>query len=174
MPDLLMWVGEEHYRWPHEFFDEAERVGVSKRVPREAVPYIVPGETRLALIHPRAIVEATAKPYEVYDLAVELALEYAPLPEQGEYDDWAIDYANEHLMDSEWHHTMELIRLLADAEFAGGLDWLEEKYGIEYHPGVFMFTYLTGVQYVLRSGESKLPADLRGTGAEAVRVEYGD
>lgn len=168
--DLLMWVGEEHYEWPHDFYNEARRIGVSKRIPATAIPYISPGETRLALVHPKAIVSVTADSLTLRDLAVELAGEFV-IPPEPLQDDWAVSYAEDYLLADDGH-TLDLHRLLAAAEQRDQLRRIEEKYGIAYRPGVFMYTYLTGIQYVLKPGEEDLPPGLDGLGIEAVRVEY--
>jgi hypothetical protein len=50
----LMWVGENNYKTPGHFINEARHVGISKRIaqiPREAVP----GKTWIALAHKKAV-----------------------------------------------------------------------------------------------------------------------
>lgn len=53
--DLLMWVGESHYKDPEEFIEEAKKMGANKRIPKTNPPVIDPLRTRVFLIHPRAI-----------------------------------------------------------------------------------------------------------------------
>jgi hypothetical protein len=55
--DLLMRVGQTHYETPHDFISEAVRLGISKAIPlsqRQQAPNIVPGQTRMWLVHPDA------------------------------------------------------------------------------------------------------------------------
>ena len=55
--DLLMRVGQSHYETPHDFISEAVRLGISKAIPlsqRQEPPEIVPGQTRMWLVHPDA------------------------------------------------------------------------------------------------------------------------
>jgi hypothetical protein len=55
--DLLMRVGQTHYDTPHDFISEAVRLGISKAIPlsqRQQAPNVVPGQTRMWLVHPDA------------------------------------------------------------------------------------------------------------------------
>jgi hypothetical protein len=53
----LIWVGEQHYKTPHSFMEEAARMGVSRRI--TAVPRdFVLGETWVLLGHRKAIEKA--------------------------------------------------------------------------------------------------------------------
>lgn len=54
-PDMLMWVGRDFYPTHRDFAEEARTHGANKRIPSiGAPPPIVPGFTRLFLVHPRA------------------------------------------------------------------------------------------------------------------------
>ena len=54
-PDLLMWVGGDFYQTPEAFAEEARLHGVNKRIPSVGEPpLVVPGITRLFLVHPSA------------------------------------------------------------------------------------------------------------------------
>lgn len=175
--DLLMWVGAgTAYPWPNDFSDEAFAMGVSKRVNRKAIPEIVPGETRLALIHPRAIVRVTAEGMDLYNLAWELASEYESRKIEGLTDQEMDEYVTQHLICLEENKSMSrLTFLLREAEKVNDLKRLEEKYGIEYSPGVFGFCYLTAVHYCLRDDESEIPEDLEDVaGIKAVRMDYSE
>lgn len=60
--DMLMYVGSTHYKTPEDFIAEVKSIGLSKAFPmgKDSIPTIVPGVTRLFLIHPNAItVEVT-------------------------------------------------------------------------------------------------------------------
>lgn len=172
MSDLLMFVGQESYPWPNDFAEEAERIGPSKKVSRASIPYIEPGQARLVFVHPRAIVNVTAEGMNLFDLACELALEYEEGLDYASEDDLR-DFICGYVLSEENEGVSILTHFLRNADIARDLGRLEEKYGIEYHPGVFGFSYVTGLQYVLRDEETELPDDLRGIeGIEAVRVEY--
>lgn len=171
MSDIAMWVGEDSYPWPSDFADEAKRLGVSKQVPRTAIPQIEPGVSRLVLIHPRALISVHAEGMTLVDLATELEGTIC-----GNYDtlDESRAYALEYLIDSETGRNLpEMVNLLRIAEMENLLKDLEEKYKIEYEPGFLGFTYLTGIQWVAPKNADRLPPDLVGIpGIEAVRIEY--
>jgi len=173
--DLCMFVGENHYPWPNDFSEEAQRVGVSKRVSRKSIPHIVPGETRLVLIHPKAIVKVTAEGMGLWDLAAELVLEHI-VHAKGYGEDWLDRFILGNIFDEQaGEYTSGLTRMLRAAERAKDLKRIEEKYGIEYFPGVFGWCPLSGIQYVAKSDdETELPPDLAGvSGIEIVRMDYG-
>lgn len=52
--DILMWVGKEYYKTPEEFIEEAQTMGVSKKIQLTTPPVIMGGVTKLYLIHPHA------------------------------------------------------------------------------------------------------------------------
>lgn len=56
--DVWDWIGQQHYRSPADFVEEARRYGVSRRLPanREIAEKLGP-ESLLILLHPRAHVE---------------------------------------------------------------------------------------------------------------------
>jgi hypothetical protein len=60
--DLLLWVGAEYYPTIADFIVEGSRHGFSKRVPthREADYSVLTSDSRILLVHPRAIVTGTA------------------------------------------------------------------------------------------------------------------
>jgi hypothetical protein len=196
--DIAMCVGLESYPWPHDFSEEAETQGVSKAIPRKAVPYIEPGKTRLVLIHPRACVYVTTPGMSVIDLGLELLNEYVvgtenePPPEikkemvsrwitspEAAMDDWVLAAVYDRLVDIESDpdtvkNKLGMCYYLREAARVNDLARFEEKYGIKYGLGFFGYTFATGLQYVAKDDEEELPDDLKGTGAEIVRVEYDD
>lgn len=169
--DIAMWVGENSYPWPSDFTDEARRLGVSKQVPRTAIPAIEPGVSRLVLIHPRALISVCADGMTLIDLGAELE---NTLIGECETLDESRAYAYEYLIDPETgRNLLEMVKLLKVAEMENLLKNLEKKYEIKYRPGFIGYTYLTGIQYIAKADEDCLPLDLVGIpGIEAVRVEY--
>lgn len=153
--DLMMWVGKEYKLY--EFIEEARRQGVSKRIPKNMIPEITPGESRLFLVYPEAVILTKAT---YYLLALDLR---------------AFGYLNDRIVDSlqdEFPHPeyMELTEIvkpdvislrialehLKEAKL-GCYNNLLDEYEIDFHPGIFGYTYLTGVQYVLWEDENGLP-----------------
>jgi hypothetical protein len=53
-PDLLMFIGATYYPTPDDFVKEAIRLGVNKRIPNTNPPLVIPGITKLYLVHPAA------------------------------------------------------------------------------------------------------------------------
>lgn len=163
LPDWAMVVGEQFYPWPSDFFIEAQAQGVSKALP-EVLPY-EPGKTRLICQHPRACVTVHADGMNLYDLAVELADEY-----------WSSDDETiQKLIDPETgYNTLFMIATLHEAQRHNDLDRLESKYGLEWGLGFFMYVYITGLQYVAKTGEVELPPEWQNKGVEIVKAEYMD
>ena len=63
---MLMWIGKEHYKTPHDWTAESNRMGVSRRV--ATIPKgLVLGKTWVLVAHPEAIVK-TEKVQEPGDL----------------------------------------------------------------------------------------------------------
>lgn len=155
MTDLLMWVGEQHYPWPHDFSDEVKAVGLSKRVAESAIPLIEPGRTRLAVIHPKVFVEL-AEGRSIEELAGDLGL---TLPE---------------VEDGITAEQIGRALALLETSDTKAYENLVERMGISYHPGIFGYVWLTGIQYVCRQGEEDAPEELKGLGVEAVRMDYHD
>jgi len=57
--DLLMWIGEIFYPTSESFIKEVRRHGLNKRIrTSQTVPVVVPGLTRVYLMHPKAIAES--------------------------------------------------------------------------------------------------------------------
>jgi hypothetical protein len=172
VPDLLMMVGKEKYNL-YTYVTEALRDGVSKRISLTAlVPEMMPGVTNLYLWFPEVIPMVTAKGLGITDLVDDLH-------KQGLLDKTTLDWAELQ----EWDPT-EL--LLPDDFVAPGTlkiamaiqqdprvrRELEEKYKIQWQGGVFMYSPLGKVRYILKKGETELPEHLRPYAhlIEAVRV----
>ena len=56
--DILMWVGESYYKTPESFIKECQTMGISKKISSKSTPpRIIPGITKLYVVHPRALKE---------------------------------------------------------------------------------------------------------------------
>lgn len=53
--DLIMHVGASHYPTPEDFIKECKHQGLNKRIPKNNIPDVYPGKTRLFVIHPNAV-----------------------------------------------------------------------------------------------------------------------
>lgn len=153
--DLLMFVGKEFYRL-HQFISEAQNQGVSKRIPESMIPSIIPGRTRLFLAYPEVIV--LTSDYRNLTKAL-LALGYigASLIEDWDQTTWIEDPATYIPTDM---LTVRIALELCETEHPEKYAELVQKYSVSYQPGIFAFTYLTGIQYVCKDGEENLPNHL--------------
>lgn len=170
MSDIAMCIGQEHYPWPSDFSDEAKSLGVSKQIPRTAIPSIDPGKSCLVLIHPHVLISVNTPGMTLIDLGIELE---GDLCRKVYTLDGARAWVMENLIDAETGHSkLCFIDLLKQAELESKLKRYEEKYNIKYHYKFIGYTYLTGIQYVAKDSESQLPPKLEGKGIEAVRIKY--
>ncbi len=148
--DVIMWAGENNYS-VSEFINEARKMGVSKRIPRNSIPEgIVPGRSRLFIKHKKAIVSGI----DLDDLLKELNL-YPFLPE----------------------HMLQLVMQLEqiredDPEY---FYKLVGEHELTWSPGVIGYSYISSIQYVVEEGEEGLPKDLAHIKyLEPVKMEYAD
>jgi len=152
--DIFMWAGEEHYT-VGAFIREADRLGVSKRIPRTAIPEgIVPGQSRILIKHRQAIVHGNLK-----DLLRKLDeasyLHHCELPN----DMLRLVLFLETLKEKDFDIWQELV----------------EGYELTWSPGVIGYSYITSIQYIAYDDEKELPEDLQNIeGVEIVRIEYVD
>lgn len=172
--DIKMYAGEEHYT-VGEFIREARDIGVSKRIPKTAIPEgIVPGVSRIFIAHNKAILICTAG--DIRDLADDLTdLDLLNSETKGFFElvePWGVE-AGELLPDDFVPEQMiNLVMAFEDVEPDISRE-LIKKYGIEFQPGIIGWSYLTGLQYVLPKGENELPAELAHIEhLEPVYVEY--
>lgn len=90
--DLLMRVGQTHYPEPQDFIEEAVRLGISKAIPlstRQEPPDIIPGQTRMWLVHP----DACEYGWGVIGFAYLQEIVYTE-PKDGNVPDWVQDHAD--------------------------------------------------------------------------------
>lgn len=172
--DLLMQVGADNYTIP-QFEAEARRDGVSKRIAITSVPEgIVPGVSRLFLWHPQAI-PLTSKGY----LALVNSLVGDGLLDQDVYDNLTEEEESwcpsDYLLPDDFvpARVLEVTRALHNAPPKVRASY-EEFFEINWQGGVFMYTILGNLEYVVRKGETDVPDDVARLGniVKAVRVRY--
>lgn len=163
MIDLIMWVGEEHYT-VSSFIEEATKIGVSKRIPKNSIPEgIVLNRSRLFIKHRRAIVQGDAErardEYSMDDLIDTLsttrAMSYYQLPQ----DMLGLIISLESIEENEPEFWKKLVK----------------DYGLTWSPGVIGYAYITGIQYIAGENETGLPEELIHLEGyvEPIRITYG-
>ena len=161
MKGILKYVGKEHWPWPRQHISETMHRGPSIRasqVPDLDTPYPV------GFIHPRGTF--TVKGMALEDLWQELANEgYLP------YMDKPVeDFVQDGLPTLLFIDALEGLERIDPGDFARIVD----KYGIEFHPALTHYSYITGVQVVVgKDGEhmDKVQAlKAKGIDAEPVIV----
>jgi hypothetical protein len=163
--DIIMWVGEEHYT-VREFIEEAKQMGVSKRIPRTAIPEgIVPGESRIFIKHHKAIVHCN----DLVGLGEELGI-----PIEQDIED-SLD-PDTPLPENMLRLVMELDEIRSDSHELYDAIAGELSYDVWYSPGVIGYSYITGLQYVAYDDEDDLPENLQHMShlVEPVRVVYDE
>ena len=141
MKGILKYVGKEHWPWPRQHISETMHRGPSIRasqVPDLDTPYPV------GFIHPRGTF--TVKGMALEDLWQELANEGHLLYPDSPAEDYIQDGLPTLLLIDE----MEALEQLKPDEF----ERIVDKYGIEFHPALTHYSYITGVQVVVgKDGE---------------------
>jgi hypothetical protein len=171
-PDYLFRVGEEHYKWPGEFTDEAKIAGPSKRIPKEVGTDYVPLQSRMGFVHARAQVTVHADGMALHDLALKLWMEHmseiGQTPDADLFDPVALE-----LLDEESGRSRaKLIRLLQWVDGRKELKRLQEKYKLEFHDGTFLWSLITSKQYVMPADSEEVPQEVIDAHAEPVYDEY--
>jgi len=162
---LLFCVGEEHYGLD-EFIVEAQRMGVSKRIPLTYIPDgLVPYESHVLLAHPQAIVRVTAEGRDLVDLAYAL-LEMDTIVaddimalmdvEKEKIHGWTGD--NLKAEDYVPLPMLTISRAISTLPTFFKTK-LEKEYGIEYMMGVFGFAPFGRIEFVLPDGVDTLPEE---------------
>lgn len=163
--DLLMWVGAKYYAMPEDFASECIHQGLSKRIARTNVPEegIVNGVSRLFLIHPWACLTVDEEAgHTLEELRDRLASLGSTL-----VDEWLQDWDRNpawivrQILAEPREDMTEAIAIFKDCR-------------VLLTPGVFGFSYITGIQYVAKKGEPDVPDELKGKGIEAVQVVYDE
>lgn len=173
--DLLMQVGKEFYPRISVFIKEANEWGVSKRIPIKSVPEgIVPGVSRMFLWHSEAIPVPGKGLLALVSALVENNLLADDMYHALGDDDW--EPADAFLPDSYVpDNILRVAMALQDAPPGLRAD-LEERYEVTWQPGVFMYTVLGQLEYVVGKEETEMPQEVSRLGdiVKPVTVEYVD
>lgn len=162
--DIIMWAGEDNYS-VSQFIEEANRMGVSKRIPITSIPEgIIPNVSRLFIKHRKAITKSP----KYIALVTELQL-------LGVYELYAVRADDmEDLYGDNLLVTMALEKL-REEQYP---KWkrLVEVYEVTWEAGVIGYTYITNLQYVVHDHEEGLPEEIEHLEdyIEPVRIEYAD
>lgn len=163
VPSLLMTVGRKYYKL-YQYVDEAQNIGVSKRIPITAIPDgLVKGLSKIFLAHPDAIVKVTASDKTFADLAYALyekdyltAVQYQKIIE-----DVPAYWTGEELHPNDLVPERMLDVTYALSKVPGPEHMgLGETFGLEFCMGIFGYSYYSGIEYVCKPGEDELPAEL--------------
>jgi hypothetical protein len=163
--DIIMWAGEEHYT-VSSFIEEAKRMGVSKRIPRTAIPEnIILGQSRILIKHRQAIVHSE----RLDELFLTISHVYN-IPEFALTDK---SRKGLNIPDT----MLRMVLFLEELKVADPVTWEKfvEVYGLTWSPGVIGYSYITNIQYVAYDDEEELPEDLQNIeNVEIVRIKYAD
>jgi len=96
--DLFMFVGKSYYETPEEFIEEVREQGLSKAIPvseSQDPPRIDPGNTRLYLVHPKAVYYEETDTYKAGIIGyVYLHRTIYTEDEKGRFPAWAEEQAS--------------------------------------------------------------------------------
>jgi hypothetical protein len=177
--DLKMWMGEDNYSVAEAHL-ENKTLGVSKRIPLTSVPEgILPGFSRIFIAHKKAILVVRAEGKTIWDLLTRMfELEILEQVEGGDveyHEDREYNPGEELLPGDYVPEGMLRMVIVLDLVEAKVRRELVKEFEIEFRPGIIGYGYITGLQYILREGETEVPAEIAHIdGVEAVRVEYED
>lgn len=164
--DILVFRGAEYWPTPEDVIREVHAQGLSVRIPRNQIPEgLVHGLSRIALGHIKAV----------------MTIEHAPLNEEGNpmTAEEAVRAAFEAAIQVEGHDP-EIEAVLGRTYEHAPSRWLEippsdtqreifERLGVKFSPGIFAWSYYTGLTYYLKPDETEAPAELAAQGIQAVR-----
>jgi hypothetical protein len=164
--DILVFRGAEYWPTPEDVIREVHAQGLSVRIPRNQIPEgLVHGLSRIALGHIKAVMTVENLPLD--DAGAPLT------PEQ------TLRAAFEAVTQIDGHDPRIDEGLAGTYEHAPSR-WLEmpegdakreifERLGVKFSPGIFAYSYYTGLTYYLKPDETEAPAELTAKGIQAVR-----
>ncbi len=184
VPSILMIAGRQYYKlW--EYIEEAQDIGVSKRIPSKAIPEgMVPGLSKIFIAHPDAIVKVTAPDKTLEDLAHELfACETLTMAELAKLIDLDKPFwTGEELNPSDFvpESMLDISMALSKVE-EPEYSHIVKEFGLQFCLGVVGYAHFEGIQVVLDKSEEDLPDDLEHLRplvefgyVQPVHVEYPD
>lgn len=162
--DIIVYIGKEAYPFIPDFIEEADVLGISRRIPR-TFPFerLTPHKSRMFLLHERAI------PLFKYKIQAECPrkLKHAKkITDSCVFDTWALsaleDFGMKHkvrLVDS-WTAEIMMVakRYTVHLPTSPQVN-LEQKKKYKYHPGIFAAFFLGHLEYVNK--EKKMPDELK-------------
>ncbi len=164
--DILVFRGAEYWPTPEDVIREVHAQGLSVRIPHNHIPEgLVHGLSRIALGHIKAVMT-------IENIPTDAARE--PLtPEQ------VLRAAFEEATQCEGHDP-RIDEVLGRTYEHAPSRWLEmpegdakreifERLGVKFSPGIFAYSYYTGLSYYLKPDETEAPAELTAKGIKAVR-----
>lgn len=180
---LLMCVGEQYYKF-HEFVDEAQVQGISKRIPLKGIPQgLVKYKSKIFVAHPKAILKVTTEGKTLHGLGFDL-LTLGVLPEEQWHE--MVDLDAPYWTGTELSSQDIVPNCMYNIAYAfSKLDdrmsrRLVEEYGIEFCMGIFGYALFTGFELVLDRNEHDVPNDMKDMAdliesgyVEMVHVDYG-
>lgn len=164
--DILVFRGAEYWPTPEDVIREVHAQGLSVRIPRNQIPEgLVHGLSRIALGHIKAV----------------MTVENLPLDDAGTplTPDEALRAAFEATTQVDGHDP-EIDAVLSRTYEHAPSRWLEmpegdakreifERLGVKFSPGIFAYSYYTGLTYYLKPDETEAPSELADKGIHAVR-----
>jgi len=164
--DILVFRGAEYWPTPEDVIREVHAQGLSVRIPRNQIPEgLVHGLSRIALGHIKAVITVE-----------NLSLDEGGTPLT---PDQALRTAFEEATQVEGHDP-EIDAVLGRTYEHAPSRWLEmpegavkqeifERLGVKFSPGIFAYSYYTGLTYYLKPDETEAPSELADKGIHAVR-----
>ena len=164
--DILVFRGAEYWPTPEDVIREVHAQGLSVRIPRNQIPEgLVHGLSRIALGHIKAV----------------MTVENLPLDDAGAplTPDDALRAAFDAVTQIEGHDP-QIDEVLARTYEHAPSRWLEMpegdakreilgRLGVKFSPGIFAYSYYTGLTYYLKPDETETPTELAAKGIQAVR-----
>jgi hypothetical protein len=161
---LLTYFGQDNYSLK-EAMDEVKDQGASRRIPNTMVPEgIVPGKSKLFLAHAKAIVKVTAPDCTLKDLASALfglwmmsQDDIINIVDELDQAYWVTDKLEP--FDYVPGPMLKIAYTLSSAPPEVQRQ-LERDLQIVYCPGIFGWSTINGLEYVVKPGEDDLPTNL--------------
>ncbi len=162
--DILVFRGAEYWPTPEDVIREVHAQGLSVRIPRNHIPEgLVHGLSRIALGHIKAVMTIEHGTEDDLRAAFEALIDPKSQSEnQGKEPDPRIAQV---LARTYEHAPSRWLEMPESADKRA----IFERLGVKLSPGIFAYSYYTGLTYYLKPDEIEVPADLAAKGIQAVR-----